>query len=79
MIRVLGPAETAALIERFLNGKQLYPQEWNDFVEAVKVEPQVEPYRRKCYELDPLVNCPSCPDAEALEGLKKILTILRNM
>jgi hypothetical protein len=28
-------AEIADLIERFLNGASLYPQEWNDFVESL--------------------------------------------
>jgi hypothetical protein len=43
----LRASEVADLIERFLGGKSLYPQEWNDFVDhGTKVEPQVEGYRK---------------------------------
>jgi hypothetical protein len=75
----LGTSEAADLIERFLHGQQLYPQEWNDFVEATKVEPRVEPYRTRCYDLDPLVNRPGSPDLEALKELKDIADQLRKI
>ncbi|HEY3788805.1 MAG TPA: hypothetical protein VGL71_08125 [Urbifossiella sp.] len=77
--RVLRASEAADLIERFLNRVELYPQEWNDFVEAKRVEPPVEPYRKKCYELDPLVNRPGGPDLEAVEELKGIASALRKI
>jgi hypothetical protein len=77
--RVLGASEAADLIERFLDGKELYPQEWNDFIEATRVEPQVEPYRQRCYELDPRVNSPDPPDPEALAELKEIVPALRKI
>jgi len=75
----LQACEAADLIERFLNGSELYPQEWNDFVEGRRVEGRVEPFRRRCSEIDPLVNRPASPDLDALEELKKIASALRKM
>ena len=71
--------EAAGLIERFLNGQERYPQEWNDFIEGRKVEPRVESFRKKCYELDPLVNTPVAPDEKALAELREIAKSLRQM
>jgi len=76
---LLRASEAADLIERFLDGKSLYPQEWNDFVEAGRVEPRVEPYRKRCDELDPRVNSHEPPDAEALAELKEIASALRKI
>jgi hypothetical protein len=75
----LRSSEAAALINRFVEGKLRYPQEWNDFIEAGKVEPQVEPFRRRCYELDPLVNRPGLPDEEALSELRNISKALADL
>ena len=75
----LRASEAADLIERFLNGNGLYPQEWNDFIEGVRVEKAVEPYRKKCYALDPLVNRPGRPDGRAMEELKTIVSKLRRI
>jgi hypothetical protein len=75
----LGPCETADLIGRFLHGKERYPQEWNDFVEAGRVDAQLEPYRKRCYELDPLVNRPGDPDHGAMEELKCVMSELREL
>jgi hypothetical protein len=77
--RVLGASEAADLIERFLDRKELYPQEWNDFVEATKVQPEVELAQKRCYELDPRANRPDPPDPEALAELKKIVSALRKI
>jgi hypothetical protein len=77
MKRKLTARETADLIERFLNRQQTYPQEWNDFVETHSVEPQLEPLRERCYELDPLVNSHLPPDKDALAELKEIVEKLR--
>jgi hypothetical protein len=70
-------SEAADLIQRFLDGKQLYPQEWNDFVDGRRVEANVEPYRRRCGLLDPMVNHPGAPDLEALAELKQTILTLR--
>ena len=51
--------EVAQLIERFLEGRSLYPQEWNDFVDTMQGDSVIENYRRQCGELDPLVNRPN--------------------
>jgi hypothetical protein len=76
---MLPPSGAAALIDRFIVGKQRYPQEWNDFVEGAKVEPEVEPFRRRCSELDPLINRPGHPDEEALSELKGISKMLADL
>ncbi len=70
--------EVAQLIERFLEERSLYPQEWNDFVETSQKDSVVENYRRQCYELDPLVNCPGVPDPDAVARLKGIIERLRS-
>jgi hypothetical protein len=69
--------ETAALIERFLNHESLYPQEWNDFVETSQGSKKVDQFRRRCYELDPIVNSPGIPDTAALEELRSMVDRLR--
>ena len=69
--------ETAALIERFLNHESLYPQEWNDFIETSQGSKKVDQYRRRCYELDPIVNSPGIPDTAALEELRSMADRLR--
>jgi hypothetical protein len=63
-------AEVADLIDRFLENRLAYPQEWNDFVERSQKDPDVEVYRKKCDELDPLVNCPDPVDHDALTELR---------
>jgi hypothetical protein len=79
MKRPLRAKETANLIERFLTGQMHYPQEWNDFIEATRVEQGVEPYRKRCYILDPLVNRPGTPDKEGIAKLRSIAQELRSM
>jgi hypothetical protein len=69
--------EIADLIERFLSGTSLYPQEWNDFVEHCQPDRNLETYRERCDELDPLVNCPDPQDAKALAELRRIVAELR--
>jgi hypothetical protein len=66
--------EVADLIERFLEGRSLYPQEWNDFVDTAR---KYDKYRHECYELDPLVNCPGLRDPDAVARLKEIIRELR--
>jgi len=70
-------AEVADLIERFLDGKSLYPQEWNDFVDASQIDKRIDAYRQRCYELDPLVNRPGLPDEHALAELRQLVATLR--
>lgn len=69
--------EAAQLIERFLEGRSLYPQEWNDFVDASQKHTVIETCRRQCEELDPLVNRPGVPDPDAIARLKGIIDHLR--
>jgi hypothetical protein len=67
----------AQRIERFLEGTSLYPQEWNDFVESPQYDQKMDVYRKRCYELDPLVNRPGDQDAEALSELRSMIEALR--
>ncbi len=70
--------EAAQIIERFLENRSFYPQEWNDFVETPQHDKTIEGYRQQCYELDPLVNRPGDPDPQAIARLKSIVESLRS-
>lgn len=59
--------EIADLIERFLNGTSLYPQEWSDFVECSHPIEMLDSYRKRCDLLDPRVNCPDPQDPKAVD------------
>ncbi len=69
--------DVADIIERFLNGKSCYPQEWNDFVEGGHPDPELEKYRKRCDQLDPLINIPGPRDPVAVAELRAIVTELR--
>ncbi len=69
--------EIAAIIERFLTGNSLYPQEWNDFVECSERDSRLDTYRKRCYELDPLVNSPDPQDPKAVAELRSMIDQLR--
>ena len=71
--------EIADLIDRFLNGTSLYPQEWNDFVDCGHPDKMLDAYRKRCDLLDPLVNCPDTKDPKALEELKNVVHELRRL
>jgi hypothetical protein len=71
--------EIADVVERFLNGTSLYPQEWNDFVECRHADAHLDSYRKRCYELDPMVNCPDPQDAKALAELRSMVEELRRI
>jgi hypothetical protein len=77
--RSMGAEAVADLVERFLEGRSLYPQEWNDFVDASQRDQKIESYRKRCYELDPLVNRPGPPDANAIAELRRIVIELRRL
>ena len=64
-------AEIAGIIERFLDGNSLYPQEWNDFVECRERDASLDSYRRKCYELDPMVNSPYPTKSKSASAIEK--------
>ena len=70
--------EVADLIERFVEGRSLYPQEWNDFVESSQHDPNIDTFRKRCDQLDPLVNRPSAPDPEAVAELRSMIAALRS-
>jgi hypothetical protein len=70
--------EVAAVIERFLEQKSLYPQEWNDFVETPQHDKRIEEYRKRCYELDSLVNRPGNSDPTAVTELRSIIETLKS-
>ena len=75
--RARSKEEVADLIERFLRSKLAYPQEWNDFVECSQPDPAVDAYRKRCYELDPLVNRPAPSDQDAVSQLRSMADELR--
>ena len=70
--------EAAQVIERFLEGRSLYPQEWNDFVDTPQEDNVVESYRQQSRELDTLISRPGTPDPRALHDLKRVLERLRS-
>jgi hypothetical protein len=71
--------EAAQIIERFLNEIYSdYPGEWGDFVDVPQENQVVERYRRRCRELDPLVNRPGIQDGAAIEELRSIIKALRS-
>lgn len=69
--------EVAQIIEGFLAGANSYPQQWNDFVEVRQTDEAIESFRRRCYELDPLVNRPGDQDSTALVELRSMVEELR--
>lgn len=42
------PGQVADIIERFLSGSVLYPQEFNDFFECSLSDPHLDAYRHRC-------------------------------
>jgi hypothetical protein len=72
-------SEIADLIERFLNGRSLYPQEWNDFVENKHPDRKLDSYRKRCSALDSQVNCLDPQDPKALAELRVLVDELRNL
>jgi hypothetical protein len=70
-------ADVADLIDRFLENRLSYPQEWNDFVECSQKDKDVEVYRQKCDKLDPLVNRPDPVDQDAVTELRLLAHQLR--
>jgi len=77
--RMRTPQEMADIIERFLDGKSRYPQEWNGFVEVSQWNKNTDKFRKRCDELDPLVNRPGDQDAEAVSELRSIIKELRKL
>ena len=75
--RLVSAEEAAGIIERFLTGAPNHPQEWNDFVDSKRGHPGIEEFRKRCDELDPIVNCPDPQDEEALTELRQIVITLQ--
>jgi len=75
----MSPEEAAQVIERFLAETQSYPQEWVDFAEAGQQDPRVERYRKRCDELEPLVNRPGEMDEAAVGELRSMIQELRSL
>jgi len=79
MPKAKSASEIAGIIERFLNGESLYPQEWNDFVECSHPDKLLDSYRKRCDLLDPLVNCHDPQDPKALEELRIMVRELQRL
>jgi len=73
------PLEAAQLIERFLADGSLYPEEWADFAETPQKDMRVEPQRKRCDKLSPLVNRPGEMDQSAVAELRAIIGELRSL
>ena len=73
------PGQIADIVERFLNGSSCYPQEWNDLVDCGLSDPILEAFRRRCEQLDPLVNSPAPQDFDAIAELRAIIKELRQI
>jgi hypothetical protein len=71
--------EIADIIERFLNQNSSYLQEWNDFVECREPDSRLDTYRKRCDELDPLVNSPGPQDPKAIAELRSMVGQLRRL
>jgi hypothetical protein len=69
--------QMADIIERFLNKNRPYSQEWNDFVESREADSRLDVYRKRCDELDPLVNCPGPQNPQAVAELRSMIDQLR--
>jgi hypothetical protein len=75
----LSREELANLIERFLDGKSLYPQEWNDFVDhGIRVQASLKPIQDRCDDLDPFVNSSEPEDPAAIAELRQMIVELRS-
>jgi hypothetical protein len=61
------------LIDRFFKGNFLYPLEWDNFVSWEHENPNIEQYRVKIAELEPLLV--SGPKKNIELGRKKLLAI----
>jgi len=77
--RNMNALEVADLIERFLNGRELHPMEWNDFTGVSQLDKAIEAYRKRCDELDPLVNRPGDMDPAAVAELASMIHELRGL
>lgn len=70
-------SEIAAIIDRFVSDECTYPQEWNDFVDTRIDDAELDRVRRRCEELDPIVNCPGGQDRDAMNELQAIASKLK--
>ena len=73
----LNPKKAAELLERYLSDSSEYPQEWNDFIDTSQTDPLVESFRKRCKELETLVNREGKIDAAAMAELKSIIETLK--
>ena len=71
--------EMADLVERFLDERSLYPQEWGEFVDVPQHDKMLDFYRRRCDQLDPLVNRPGEMDPTAVAELREMIAELREI
>jgi hypothetical protein len=73
------PFEIADLIQRFLDEKSLYPEEWVEFAETPQRDKSLDAYRKRCDQLDPLVNRPGDMDSKAVAELRSMIDELRRL
>jgi hypothetical protein len=75
--RNMTPLEIAELIQRFLDEKSFYPEEWVEFAETPQHDKKLDVYRKRCDQLDPLVNRPGEMDPSAVAELTLMIDELR--
>jgi hypothetical protein len=75
--RNMTPLEIADVIQRFLDEKSLYPEEWVEFSETPQHDKKLDVYRKRYDQLDPLVNRPGEMDPSAVAELKSMVDELR--
>ncbi len=73
------PAEIADIVQRFLDGTSVYPDEWNDFIKRENPNVRLDSYRRRCLDLDPFVNRTAQPDPKTQAELRKMVEELRTL
>jgi hypothetical protein len=73
------PLEIADVIERFLDERSLYPEEWVEFAETPQHDKKLDVYRKRCDQLDPLVNRPGEMDPTAVAELREMIDELREI
>jgi len=77
--RNMTPLEMADVVERFLDEKSLYPEEWVEFAETPQHDKIIDVNRKRCDQLDPLVNRPGDMDPTAVAELREMIDVLRRL
>jgi hypothetical protein len=72
------PARGRSAYRAIFGKEEPLPARMNDFVDGSLRDKELDVYRKRSYELDPLVNRPGEPDPEAVAELRSMIEILRS-